>query len=65
MKCILDWLQHNKEWVVSGVGVNGHLLAASLFCARFRYQRLKLHTCNNVLYHTLLQNRGKMFLTAK
>jgi hypothetical protein len=21
MKSILDWLQHNKEWVFSGVGV--------------------------------------------
>jgi hypothetical protein len=34
MKTVLDWLQHNKEWVFSGVGVAAVTAIASWFVSR-------------------------------
>jgi len=34
MRTVLDWLQHNKEWVFSGVGVAVVMTVASWFASR-------------------------------
>ncbi len=36
MKTILDWLQHNKEWFLSGIGVTGILGAIAVVRWLFR-----------------------------
>jgi hypothetical protein len=41
MRTVLDWLQHNKEWVFSGVGVAAMTAIASWFVSR-RTTRLSI-----------------------